>query len=91
MVKDKLMQDLKHLIKGECDEEDELGWDDLGDQEPLFGPDSRIGLDSLDVLQVSVAITHAYGVRIGGNRKETTEAMASIEVLADYILENTDA
>lgn len=35
----------------------------IGEDTPLFGPDS-VGLDSLDALQMSVAIEKAYGIAI---------------------------
>ena len=57
----------------------------LGDDEILFGPDSRLMLDSLDALQVSMAIQHHYGVRMTDS-KQTRRALASIATLADHLL-----
>ncbi len=37
--------------------------DDIGDSQPLFGPGS-IGLDSVDALQLVVALDKAYGLKI---------------------------
>jgi len=83
--KEQLVQELKQLIVEECDKEDEVAWADLQDGELLMGPKARLGLDSLDALQVSVAIGRRYGVRIGG-AKEGRKALVSIDTLADYIL-----
>ncbi len=52
--------------------------------EPLFGPDSRLDLDSLDGLQLSVAIQKQYGIRMGDS-KDLRRALASLAVLASYI------
>ncbi len=56
----------------------------LLDDEPLFGPDSRLGLDSLDALQVSMAIQERYGVRMVDS-KETRRALTSIAHLAQHL------
>ncbi len=52
--------------------------------EPLFGPDSRLDLDSLDGLQLSVAIQKRYGIRMADS-KDLRRALASLTVLASYI------
>ena len=36
----------------------------LAPEEPIFGPDARLALDSLDALQVSMALQKRYGVRL---------------------------
>jgi len=57
----------------------------LREDEPLFGPDARLDLDSLDALQLSMAIQKRYGVRMPDS-KETRRALASIAHLADHLL-----
>ena len=52
--------------------------------EPLFGPDSRLDLDSLDGLQLSVAIQKRYGIRMADS-KDLRRALVSLTVLAGYI------
>jgi len=59
----------------------------LGDDEALFGPDSRLALDSLDALQVSMAIQERYGVRMPDS-KETRRALTSIAHLAEHIAQH---
>ncbi len=56
----------------------------LLDDEMLFGPDSRLGLDSLDALQISMAIQERFGVRMADS-KETRRALASIASLAHHL------
>lgn len=48
----------------------------LADDEALFGPESRLALDSLDALQISMAIQERYGVRMTDS-KETRRALSS--------------
>lgn len=56
----------------------------LGDDEPWFGPDSRLGLDSLDALQISMAIQKKYRVRMPDS-KDTRRALVSLLSLAEYL------
>lgn len=58
--------------------------DGLREDEPWFGPDSRLDLDSLDALQISVAIQKKYHVRMADS-KETRRALTSLRTLADYL------
>lgn len=50
---------------------------------PLFGPDS-LGLDSLDALQMVIAIEKEYKIVIG-NPASARDALQSLSVLRDYI------
>lgn len=63
-----MKQTVKELIISECDREDELEWHEIKDDELLFGSKSDIGLDSLDALQLSLAIKQKFGVTIDGSR-----------------------
>ena len=56
----------------------------LADDEILFGEQSRLALDSLDALQISMAIQQRYGVRMTDS-KETRRALSSIAFLAAYL------
>ena len=58
----------------------------LTDDEALFGPDSRLALDSLDALQISMAIQERFGVRMTDS-KETRRALSSIAHLAQHLIE----
>lgn len=58
--------------------------DGLRDDEPWFGPDSRLDLDSLDALQISMAIQKKYGVRMPDS-KETRRALVSLTALAEHL------
>lgn len=79
-----LKQELKQLLVRECDKEDDIDWQDIQDDEPLFGRESRIQMDSLDALQLSLAVQQKYGVRIEG-AKEGRRILVNIESLAAHI------
>lgn len=77
-----LMEALKALIVKECDKDMEP--DDIGDEDRLIG--GELDLDSLDALQISMAVKDRYGVRIEGG-PDSRKALASVAALADFILE----
>ena len=57
----------------------------LSADEPIFGAGTRLALDSLDALQVSMALQKRYGVRLTDS-KETRRILACVRNLADYLL-----
>lgn len=86
MDQSELKQQIKQLIIQECDKEDEFDWQELEDAELLFGSDSRIQMDSLDALQLSLALQQRYGVRIEGAR-DGRRVLASVNSIAEFILQ----
>ncbi len=76
-----LKNDLKILIVVECDKDIEP--DSIDDDAILIGGD--LDLDSLDALQISMAIKQKYGVSIEGG-PEARRALKSVNSLADTII-----
>lgn len=77
------LDEVKALLLNAVDAKEPDGG--LSADEPLFGPDSRLDLDSLDGLQLSVAIQKQYGIRMADS-KELRRALVSLVVLASYIV-----
>lgn len=78
-----LEYELAELIIDFCNVED-VTPEDIPPDSPLIGPDSPFGLDSLDAVEVVVAVQKTYGVRIGGE-KTSREVLQSLAALADFI------
>jgi acyl carrier protein len=57
--------------------------EDIPDDEPLIGS-PRLGLDSIDALELVLAIEKKFGVKIGSS-EESRKALASVSTLAGYI------
>ncbi|HWV16391.1 MAG TPA: phosphopantetheine-binding protein [Cellvibrio sp.] len=76
------IEELKQLVLDAA--EKNLSAAELEGDEVLFGPDSRLELDSIDALQISMAIQKRYGIRLNDS-KETRRAMGSINLLAAYL------
>ena len=73
---------LKVLLLQATDKDEPSGG--LHDDEPLFGPDARLGFDSMDALQLSMALQQAYGVR-WVDSKDTRRAFLSLAHLAETL------
>ena len=79
---DAFKRELKALVLYAADKDEPQGG--LADDEILFGPDSRLVLDSLDALQISMEIQKRYAIRLPDS-KETRRALGSITHLAEYL------
>jgi acyl carrier protein len=77
-----LRRELKALIIEACDKD--CAPDSIGDDELLFGPEAPLQLDSLDALQVSMAIKKKYGLRLPDS-KETRRVLSSVANMAEHL------
>ncbi|HEX6734946.1 MAG TPA: acyl carrier protein [Azonexus sp.] len=81
-----MTQDLCHALKAliieACDKD--CTPDDIADDELLFGPEAKLQLDSLDALQVSMAIKKQYGLRLPDS-KETRRILSSVANMAEHL------
>ncbi|MCJ8500183.1 phosphopantetheine-binding protein [Desulfatitalea alkaliphila] len=73
---------IKQLIVDNCDLDIELS--DIDDEAPLFDRASNLELDSIDALQISIAIQNTFGIAIRDS-KEMRRVMKSINSFADHI------
>ena len=78
-----LEQALLELICTTCNLH-EVELDKIRSDEPLIGPDSPLGTDSLDALEIAVTIQQEYGVRMD-SENTSREVLQSLATLADYI------
>ena len=56
----------------------------VGSNDPLIGPDSPLGTDSLDALEIAVTVQQKYGVRMDSENTSRT-VLQSLITLAAYI------
>lgn len=73
---------LKSLIIETLDLED-VSPEDIIDDEPLFG--EGLGLDSIDALELGLAIKKTFDVKIEANSEKTIEHFYSINNLVQFI------
>ena len=60
--------------------------DDIDPEAPLFG--EGLGLDSIDALELGVAIQRRYGVTLSASSEENRRYFASVRALASMIVNN---
>ena len=84
-MSDNLEQDLKQLIISTLDLED-IHSDDIDSEAPLFG--DGLGLDSIDALELGLAVSKQYAIKIAADDEAPRRHFASVRALADLIREH---
>jgi len=79
---DKLKQEIKELIISSLELED-VKPQDIADSEPLFR--EGLGLDSIDALELGVAIKKKFGVKLSAENADNKKHFASVDALAAFI------
>ncbi|MGF1692703.1 phosphopantetheine-binding protein [Photobacterium kagoshimensis] len=82
---EQLQTELKALIIEALNLED-IAVDDIETDAPLFG--DGLGLDSIDALELGLAIKKKYNIVIDADDTKTREHFASVANLANYIAAN---
>lgn len=82
---EQLQTELKTLIIESLNLED-MSIDDIETDAPLFG--EGLGLDSIDALELGLAIKKQYSVVIDADDTETRQHFSSVANLAKYISAN---
>jgi acyl carrier protein len=83
--------DLKRLIIRVCDLEGEgVRPEDIDSEQPLFQLDG-LGLDSIDGLELGMALRMTYGITIEKTDKEIRRHFATVRSLAEFVMERRAA
>ncbi|MGH8355298.1 MAG: phosphopantetheine-binding protein [Pseudomonas sp.] len=77
-----LQLEIKHLIIEALGLED-LGPEDIGAELTLFG--EGLGLDSVDALELGLAIQKRFGIKIDADAKDTRKHFANVASLAAFV------
>ena len=80
-----LEKEIKTLIIQSLELED-ITIDDIKDDEALFG--SGLGLDSIDALELGMALKKKYHIELDDNKEENKKYFYSVKTIADYIRNN---
>lgn len=86
--------EIKELLKKELINRLDLFMetDEIDDNAPLFGYDEEgngLGLDSIDVLEMIVAVRQNFGIEI--NAEENRQIFNTIETMAEFVEEKQSA
>jgi len=77
-----LSDEVKNLIIETLDLED-IETSDINDDDALFV--DGLGLDSIDALELGIAIKKAYDVKIDNNSEDSKQHFYSVKTLCDFI------
>jgi acyl carrier protein len=84
----KLEDELKQLIVSTLNLED-LTPAEIAAEEPLFG--DGLGLDSIDALEIGMAIARTYGIKIKDSDKNLKPHFRSVRTLAAFVAAQREA
>ena len=57
---------------------------DIGSEEPLFG-DEGLGLDSVDALELGLAVQKTFGFQLDGENDNLRDNFANVKTLAEFV------
>lgn len=77
-----LHSELKQLIIDSLDLED-IEVEDIEDEAPLFG--EGLGLDSIDALEIGLALQKKYGIKLKADTEATRQHFANINALVQLV------
>jgi acyl carrier protein len=79
---DQLEREIKTIIIEALALED-IAPEDINAEAPLFG--EGLGLDSIDALELGIAVKKKYNVNLSAEDKENRKHFFSVKTLADFI------
>lgn len=82
-MSDALIAELRDMIFATCNVAD-VAPEELGPDDSLTGPDSPLGLDSIDAVEIVVEVQKRYGVHID-SRETSRQVLGSLRILAEFI------
>jgi acyl carrier protein len=83
--KEELIQKIKEMIIRACEIKD-VKPEDVPTDVPFIGGPGPLILDSLDAIEIAMAIRYEFGVELR-NASTAAKAMQSFDSLADFIIE----
>lgn len=64
----------------------EVSAEEIQPDAPLYG--DGLGLDSIDILELSLAISKTYGIQIKSDDADNSKIFSSLRTLNEYIQQN---
>jgi len=66
---------------------EDVNAEDIGPDDPLFG--EGLGLDSIDALELALAITQNYAIQLKADDKSMQQAFGTLRSLNAYVMQNS--
>ena len=64
----------------------EVAPEEIDPEAPLYG--EGLGLDSIDILEIALAVSKTFGVKLKADDKNNVKIFSSLRSLSDYIKTN---
>ena len=87
-TEDQLKFDIKQLIIDTLNIKD-VKPDDVPDEAPLFGDNNAMGLDSIDGIEIIMAVQRKYNVRMD-DQNVARFILESINTIANFVIKEQD-
>ena len=71
----------------ECLNLEDIRAEDIAPEEPLFG--EGLGLDSIDALELALAITQNYAIQLKADDKNMQQAFGTLRSLNTFVMKNS--
>ena len=81
------MNDLEHQIKQLIIDSlalEDITPADIGSEEPLFS-DEGLGLDSVDALELGLAVQKTFGFQLDGENDNLRDNFANVKTLSEFV------
>jgi acyl carrier protein len=66
---------------------EDISAEEINPEESLFG--DGLGLDSIDALEIALAISQKYGVQMQAEDESTRNAFATLSSLTEFVAQNS--
>ena len=66
---------------------EDVSAEDIGPEDALFG--EGLGLDSIDALELALAITQNYAIQLKADDKNMQQAFGTLRSLNAYVMQNS--
>ncbi len=86
---DSFKYELLELICTTCNVQD-VDLEQVRNDDPLIGPDSPLGIDSIDALEIAVTIQQQFGVRMD-SENTSREVLQNLTTLSNHIKQHQAA
>ena len=87
-AKEQLINELRDVILNTLELED-ISPEEIGDETPLF-TEEGLGLDSIDAMELAVALKRRYKLSISEETKDMDKHFSCLAALADFVLSQTN-
>lgn len=77
-----LHSEIKKMII-DCLDLEDIEADEIADEDPLFV--EGLGLDSIDALEIGLAIQKQYGIKLKSDSEDTREHFSSVNALVSLV------